>query len=127
MKKVHKEKSLIILTTTLFLVILVLADIYLLTLVVKNGIPCTLGMGLIVIISVAIIVSYSYAPMAVSLSETSLVLYRGIGKKNFNYSDIDIIDIHISDEPAIRIFRIGGVSGFVGRYYTKKSDTIFPM
>ena len=95
---------------------------YLLIQIVENEIPYILGICLVIIITAAIIISYLY--LSIALSETSLTLYRGIGKKNFNYSDIDVI-IYISDEPVIRVCGIGGIFGFVGRYYTKKIGRYF--
>ena len=123
-QKVHKARSLVILTIV-FLVILVLTDVYLLVQVIMNKIPYILGISLLAIITATVIGSYLYAPMSIALSDDALILYRGIGKKKFNYSDIATIDTYISDGTVVRICGIGGVFGFIGRYYTKKIGHYF--
>ena len=123
-KKVHKARPLIILTV-IFLAILVLADVYLLVQIIKNRIPHILGISLLAIITATVIGSYLYAPMSITLSESALILNRGIGKKKFNYSDIAAVDTYISDGPVVRVCGIGGVFGFIGRYYTKKIGHYF--
>lgn len=117
-KKVHKSKTIVVLTIV-FLTILVVTDVWGLIQVVRGDVPYLLGIGVALIITLGIIFSYVYAPMRITFSENSLVLHRGIGKKQFHYSDIESIEVFNNKHIALRICGIGGVFGFVGRYYTE--------
>ena len=117
-KKVHKSKTVVVLTIV-FLTILVLTDIFSLIQVSIDDIPYILGIGLALVITLGIIFSYVYAPIRITLSENSLVLHRGIGKKQFNYSDIERVEVFNNNHIALRLCGIGGIFGFIGRYYTE--------
>ena len=78
-----------------------------------------MDIGVFLIITLGIIFSYVYAPMSVTLSESSLVLRRGIGRKQFNYSDIERVEAYENKKIAARLCGIGGIFGFIGRYYVE--------
>lgn len=123
-KKVHRSKSVKILTF-IFMTILVVADIYLITQMATQKIPFILCALLFAIISATIFFSYMYAPMCIRLTDSSLILHRGIGKKVIDYSDIREIDIYKSEGIIVRVCGIGGVFGFIGKFYNKKIGHYF--
>lgn len=117
-KKVHKSKTLVALTIV-FLAILILTDVFFLVQILIGDVSYLFGIEFSLIVALSIIFSYVYAPMRITFSENSLVLHRGIGKKQFNYSDIESVEAFNNKHIALRICGIGGVFGFVGRYYTE--------
>lgn len=117
-KKVHKSKTLVALTIV-FLAILILTDVFFLVQILIGDVSYLFGIEFSLIVALSIIFSYVYAPMRITFSENSLVLHRGIGKKQFHYSDIESVEAFNNKHIALRICGIGGVFGFVGRYYTE--------
>lgn len=117
-KKVHKSKTLVALTIV-FLAILILTDVFFLVQILIGDVSYLFGIEFSLIVALSIIFSYVYAPMRITFSENSLVLHRGIGKKQFHYSDIESIEVFNNKHIALRICGIGGVFGFVGRYYVE--------
>ena len=117
-KKVHKSKMLVILTVAV-LILLISTEIFFLVQVFIGDIPYLFSIELSLIIALSIIISYGYAPLTVTLSESSLVLRRGIGRKQFNYSDIEYVEAYDNKKIAARLCGIGGLFGFIGRYYTE--------
>lgn len=117
-KRVHKSKTVVVLTI-IFMPILVLTDVFGLIQVVRGDVPYLLGIGVVLIITLTIIISYGYAPLTITLSESSLVLRRGIGQKQFNYSDIERVEAYDNKKIAARLCGIGGIFGFIGRYYVE--------
>lgn len=79
-KKVHKEKSLVLLSAFVLILLLGTGSLLLYT-ILTGKIPCILGSGIIVIIFLTLVFSYGYAPLSIELSDRSLILHRGIGKK----------------------------------------------
>lgn len=123
-KKVHKEKSLVLLSALVLILLLGTGSLLLYT-ILTGKIPCILGSGIIAIIFVTLVLSYGYAPLSIELSDRSLILHRGIGKKVIHYADMKHIDTYISKEAMIRTCGIGGLFGFTGWYYTKKLGNFF--
>lgn len=124
LKKVHKEKSLVVFSIILMMILFGSGG-YLLFLILKEEISYVFGIGLVAIIFATIVISYVYAPMSVELSDRSLILYRGFGKRIFKFSEIKDIDIYICNEAVVRICGIGGLFGYTGRYYTKRMGNFF--
>ena len=116
-KRVRKSKTVVVLTIAV-LILVVSVDIFFLVEVLIGDIPYLFGIELSLIITLSIIISYGYAPLTVTLSESSLVLRRGIGRKRFNYSDIKRVEAFDHKKIAVRLCRIGGLFGFIGKYYT---------
>lgn len=123
-KNVHRSRA-VILVTILFMTILIAADIYLIILMGSHKMPYILNAILITILSATIFCTYIYAPRSIVLTDTALVLYRGVGKKVIYYSDISEINIYNSEGVVVRVCGIGGVFGYIGRYYNKKIGYYF--
>ena len=81
-KKVHKSKMLVVLTVAV-LILLISTEIFFWYKSLLGDIPYLFSVELSLIIALSIIISYGYAPLTVTLSESSFVLRRGIGRKQF--------------------------------------------
>lgn len=123
-KKVHRSKLVKILTIVL-MTILIAVDIYLIIqMAARNG-SYTLNAILILIITATIIGSYGYAPISVHLTDSAFILCRGVGKKVINYADIAVVDIYNHEGASIRVCGIGGIFGFIGKFYNKSIGNYF--
>lgn len=124
LKKVHKEKALV-LSSVLVTMLLLGVGGYFLYLMIKGEFPYVLGIGFLAVFVATLVISYGYAPMSVELSDQSLTLYRGIGKKVFKFSEIKNVEVYISNGAVVRTCGVGGLFGFTGRYYAKRIGNYF--
>ncbi len=69
--------------------------------------------------------AYAYAPLSVFVSEREFTLRRGLGHKTIPFRDIAQVGEYTGGWPAIRICGIGGVFGFIGRYYNREFGHYF--
>lgn len=73
------------------------------------------------VVFATLILVYVLTPISVELTDSCLLLHRGIGVVRIKYSDITELDIYKIDGSCdVRVCGIGGVCGFVGRFYNKK-------
>ena len=120
-KKVSLSKSVKIMTA-IFLPILFIADLSVLVTAFSNNdeiLVTIMMLSLFLIISVSIFSIYAYSPRYITVSDSHICLYRGIGKVQIKYSDITDFGIFNNKEFAARTFGIGGIFGYTGKFYTK--------
>lgn len=81
-----------------------------------------ISLGILLFIILIFVSVFIYAPKRISLSDEGLILYRGLGKVRLPYSEMADIRIYRPSDSVINIrtFGIGGVLGFIGRYYNKE-------
>lgn len=101
LKKVHKEKALVLSSALVTMLLLGVGE-YFLYLMIKGEFPYVLGIGFLAVFVATLVISYGYAPMSVELSDQSLTLYRGIGKKVFKFSEIKNVEVYISNGAVVR-------------------------
>lgn len=80
---------------------------------------------LITIMTASIVISWGYAPLSITLSDTHFMLRRGIGNKKIEYSQIVEISVYKEKGYTIRVFGSGGLCGFIGRFYNKNFGYYF--
>lgn len=122
-KKVKWSKSVKI-STLIFLPILIITDVWMFILFLDQSnswierICCA---SLFMIIFATIFFVFALSLRTIVLTESQLILNKGIGTVRLNYSDISNVEIYKSDGVLdVRVFGIGGVCGFTGKFYNKK-------
>lgn len=74
----------------------------------------------ILLVFLTLCVIFFYAPKEISLTEDRLILTKGASRLTLRYADIQ--DVRMYDPRStgnIRVFGIGGIFGYVGRYYNR--------
>ena len=75
-----------------------------------------------ILLTIAILFAcYAYGPKLLSISNEYLTLYKGVGNLKIRLSDIVESGVYKPDAIFdVRVFGIGGVCGYVGKFYNKK-------
>ena len=98
------------------------------------GIPMSLLLGeewfwtekvslwtMLVIVVFTLVPVWVFLPRYVSVTDTCLKLYRGIGVSSFVLEDIKVIRLYSpSNVVTTCTFGIGGVGGFIGKFYNSE-------
>lgn len=77
--------------------------------------------SILCILFISSIPVFIYLPKKIIVTETDLILRRGLGSLYIPFKEIE--EIYLYDPGNIvdiRVFGIGGVGGFIGKYYNKK-------
>lgn len=119
-KNVHKSRMVAVMTVV-FLTLMVAADIWMIMQMAAHTGSYGWDIALVAVVTAAIVGSYAYAPLSVELSDTALVLHRGIGRKVFRYADMAGVELYERNGFPIRVCGCGGVFGFTGRYRNSKT------
>lgn len=80
-----------------------------------------IGASVLCLIFFTLIFTVAYQPRKLILSETHIIMERILGQVYISYSDItDISLYHRENVAEIRIFGIGGLGGYIGKFYNSK-------
>ncbi len=79
--------------------------------------------GVMVLIAATLIPCFMLAPRKIVLTDTQLVLHKGVGKLRLSYADMESVSIYRPTKGVVdvRTFGIGGIFGFIGYFYNKQT------
>lgn len=124
MRKNVKWSKSVKITTLIFVPILVITAIWMFILFLDQSyswaerICCA---SIFIVLLATLFVVFAISPRSIALTESQFILNKGIGTMKLNYPDITNVEIYKSDGIFdVRVFGIGGVCGFTGKFYNNK-------
>lgn len=72
------------------------------------------------IIVVAFLPVFMYAPKKIILTDECITVRRGSGSVSLPLNQISSVELFENDALGIRTFGVGGVLGYIGKFYSKK-------
>jgi len=111
-----------IITTACFVLFVVVGQKSVGALIVANGDPVKILIhsGTMLLLAAVLIGSWLYAPQSYTVDSQDLIINRPIGKIRISFRDIKQVRRLANSETkgTIRIFGVGGLFGYFGRFYT---------